>query len=429
MKTIKLTFKEIAYRKWNFILGLASIVAVIGVLVGAQAMLKAHDYATQSILTEKEAKTAALMAQMKEEMRVATLKLGLNLAILPKDQSLNDWYADDFGTKYLDESVVEKLADSGVVTVRHFLPILQQKVKWPEMKRTIILVGTRGEVPNLHKSPKEPLVQAVPAGKIVLGHELHRSLGLAPGERVSLLGEEFVVHKCHEERGSKDDITAWIPLARAQEMLSKPGKINAILALNCLCKGRDLALMRSEIAGAVPGVQVIELGTEKALARAEARFSAGRTARAALEDEKRLRGAMRDQRERFATILVMVMLGATVAWIGFLSWTNVRERRYEIGVMRAIGYKTLKIMNLFVIRAVLMGIAGGMAGAAVGVMLGKYWFGMVESQAVAVAVGRLVDPGMLAAAIVLAPVLAVIGGWLPIMLAINQDPATVLRKE
>ncbi len=429
MKNIKLTLKEIGYRKWNFILGVASILVAIAVLVGAQSMLKAHDAATQSILAEKEQKTENLMAQLKEEMRVATLKLGLNLAILPKKQSLNDWYADDFGTKYLDESTVDVLADSGVITVRHFLPILQQKVKWPEMKRTVILVGTRGEVPNLHKSHREPLVQSVPEGSIVLGHELHQSLGLAVGDQIMLMGENFTVHRCHEERGSKDDITAWIHLDKAQTLLDKPEKINAILALNCLCKERDLALMRSEIAAVLPDVQVIELGTEKAMARAEARFSATRTAKAALANEIQLRAEMRDQRERFATIMVLVIMLATILWIGFLSYTNVRERRHEIGVMRAIGYKTMKILNLFLTKSIIMGLAGGLTGALIGLVLGKIWINILESQTINDQMISLFDPAIFFTAMLLAPLLSIIGAWLPALMAMNLDPAKILRTE
>lgn len=235
MKVYRLVIKEILYRKLSFTLGLVSIVVAVGCLVGALTVLKAYDLRTQQILERKQVQTRKHMAKLKDDMRKATLKLGLNLVILPRDQNLGDWYADDYGTKYMPEEYVDKLANSGVVTVRHLLPNLQQKIDWPETRRTIILVGTRGEVPNLHKSPTTPLVQPVPEGTIVLGYELHQSLGLNVGDSVKLLGEEFTIHKCHEHRGSKDDITAWINLRQGQELLDKKGRINAIVALQCVC--------------------------------------------------------------------------------------------------------------------------------------------------------------------------------------------------
>lgn len=115
----------------------------------------------------------------------------------------------------------------------------------------------------------------MPEGTIVLGYELHQSLGLNVGDSVKLLGEEFTIHKCHEHRGSKDDITAWINLRQGQELLDKKGRINAIVALQCVCVGRDLSRMRSEITKVLPDTQIVEIGTEKALARFETRMRAG----------------------------------------------------------------------------------------------------------------------------------------------------------
>ncbi|KPK34276.1 MAG: hypothetical protein AMJ65_18500 [Phycisphaerae bacterium SG8_4] len=212
-----LLLREILHRKLNFALGVLSVMVASGSLIGAVTLLRIHDIHTGEILEEKQAKLTANMAQLQDETRKAMLKLGFNVVILPKDQNLSDWYAEDYASKYMPEEYVEKLADSGVVTVRHFLPSLQQKIEWPERKRKIILVGTRGEVPNLHKSPVKPLVQSVPPGTITLGYELHRSMDLKVGDDVELMGKSFKVNGCYTERGNKDDITAWIWLATKRD--------------------------------------------------------------------------------------------------------------------------------------------------------------------------------------------------------------------
>jgi len=263
MKIWRLLFKEILYRKLGFILGLTSVAVAVACLIGSLTLLKVHDLHTQEILQSKQAQTERHMAKLNDDMRKAILKLGLNLAILPKDQNINDWYANDTGTTYMNEEYVDRLADSGIVTVRHLLPNLQHKIKWPEQKRTIILIGTRSEVPNFHKNPRSPIVQPVPKGTIVLGYELHQSLSLDVGDRVNLMGREFTVHNCHEERGNKDDITAWIYLAEAQELLDKEGLINAIIALRCLCNGSEISTVRSDIEHFLPDTKVLELGTER----------------------------------------------------------------------------------------------------------------------------------------------------------------------
>jgi hypothetical protein len=48
------------------------------------------------------------------------------------------------------------------------------KIIWPEKNMTINLVGTRGEIPNLHLDPQKTWLQPVPDGTIILGYELHK---------------------------------------------------------------------------------------------------------------------------------------------------------------------------------------------------------------------------------------------------------------
>lgn len=421
--------KEILYRWRNFALGLFAVTVAVGSLTGALTLLKVHEFQTQKILNEKEEETEKKMAVLKDEMRKATLKLSFNLLILPEEQSIRDLHMNGCPSEYMPEEYVTRLAESGIVLVRHFLPTLQRKIKWPEKKRTITLVGARGEVPNLHKDPRKPLVEPVPPGTIVLGYGLHHSLGLQVGDKVKLLGREFTVHKCYEERGSKDDFTAWIHLRQAQELLGKKGLINAILALECLCQGVEdlLGKVRADIEQILPGTQVIEKGT-KALARAESRIKVGQEAKAAVERERRHRTQMRSEREFFAAVLVPLVMVACAVWVGLLAFNNVRDRKAEIGIQRAMGFRARQIMFLFLSKFLVMGLLGGALGIFAGLGFGR-WLGLTLEQDIgATAAGELFNPGLLLLALIIAPVLTVISGWLPTMVAIRQDPAEVLKE-
>jgi len=368
------------------------------------------------------------MAQLQDETRKAMLKLGFNVVILPKDQNLSDWYSDDYASKYMPEDYVEKLADSGVVTVRHFLPSLQQKIEWPERKRKIILVGTRGEVPNLHKSLVKPLVQSVPPGTITLGHELHRSMDIKVGDDVVLMGKSFEVNACYKERGNKDDITAWIYLAEAQELLDKPGKINAILALECHCTGDALPIIRKEIAGVLPNTQVIERGS-RAIARAEARTKVAEQARLAVENEKTARATLRESRERFASVLIPVVVTACAVWVALLGFTNVRARRDEIGILRTLGVSAKHVLIMFMSRHFLLGVLGGVLGFGAGVISAVYFTAAREGADVQIIGTDFSWAGLLLASVGGATALAVIAGWIPALIATRQDPAVVLHEE
>jgi len=428
MKMRQILIKEILYRWRSFALGVFAVTVAIGSLTGALTLLKVHELQTQKILNEKEEQTKKKMAVLKDEMRKATLKLSFNLLILPTNQSIHDLHMKGYPSEYMPEEYVTRLAESGIVLVRHFLPTLQQRIKWPEKRRTITLVGARGEVPNLHKDPRKPLVEPVPPGMIVLGYGLHHSLGLQVGDKVTLLSREFTVHKCYEERGSKDDFTAWIHLRAAQELLRKEGMINAILALECVCSQVEglLPKVRQEIEQILPGTQVIEKGT-KALARAEARARVGQEAKAAVERERQHRDEMRSERELFAAILVPLVIAACAVWVGLLGFNNVRDRKTEIAIQRAMGFRVRQILFLFLSKFLIMGLLGGAIGILAGLGLGR-WLGIaMEGDIAGIAAGQLLDPGPLLLALITAPVLTVTSAWIPAMIAAQQDPAVVLR--
>jgi hypothetical protein len=464
MSLWRLVTREILYRKLNFALAVLSVLVAVGCLVAALTMLRQHDQQTEQLVARKEAETAARMqeversnrarmeafeqdtaAKMKvleDDYRKIMRNLGFNVLILPKDQNLSDLFADDFATKYMPEDYAERLAKSSVATINHLLPSLQQKVKWPEQERTVILMGVRGEVPILHADPKKPLLQLVPPGTVVVGHELHRGLKLKVGDTIQVMGRAFKVHQLHPARGNKDDITLWINLKEAQELLDKRGQINAILALECNCTADRLDKVREEIAGILPDTQVIEFASQ-ALTRAEARNRAAAEAQDArrraadhaksereqtaawaaqvIDSEKTSRAQLRQEREAFANVLVPLVLAGCVVWVGVLAFNNVRERRSEVGILRALGLGNGHVFALFLIKAALIGLlgaAGGyLAGSLVGTLAGD------------TSAPLTFDPRLLLAVLVAAPVLCGLASWIPALLAARQDPAVVLREE
>jgi len=415
MRTAHLILREILHRKLNFLLAAFSVAVAVACVIAQLSLLHRHDLATEKIVADKEAETRKKMAKLEDDYRKITLGMGFNVLILPKDQNLGDFYADDFASKMMPEEYATRLAKSRVATINHIMPSLQQKILWKEVGRSILLMGIRGEV-YVQSASQKPLLYPVNPGSIVLGHELHRGLNFKEGDKVRLEGREFTVSKLNPPRGNKDDITAWINLPEAQEILGKQGLINGILALDCTCDTLDrLALIRAEIERILPDTQIIEFQSQ-ALARAEARQRAGVEAQSSIEAEIQNRAKLRQTREAFAAILVpLVVLGAGV-WIALLALGNVRDRRSEIGILRALGLRTHQILWLFLGRAVLAGFLGALAGFVVGIfatapLLLSYQF------------------PFLPAALLAAPLLAALAAWLPAYYAAQQDPAGILAAE
>lgn len=399
-----LIVREILHRKGSFLVGTLSIVAAAGCLVGALLALEAHDLRTREEMRDLE-----------DAYRKITKKMGFNVLILPGEQDLGRLYADDYASSYMPEEYVTRLAESEIVTINHLLPSLQEKLIWPEERRTVIVIGTRGEVPILHRDPKRPLLEAVPRESAVLGYELHHSLGLDVGDTIRFLGRELTVSKLHGERGTKDDITIWLHLEEAQELLEKEGRINAILALECHCAGDRITAVRTEIEGILPDVKVVEQAS-KAKARADARDRAAQAAAGA-----------RREHEAFAAVLVPLVLAGACFSIGLLALANARDRAPEVGILRALGLGTKDIARVFLGKAAVMGLVGGGIGCLAGFFIGIVW-GDVGLDAAAAA--EFLQPALLLLLAVLAgaPLVAMAAAWMPAVIASRQDPAEVLRE-
>tara|TARA_B100001105_G_C22373148_1_gene436025 strand:- start:279 stop:1622 length:1344 start_codon:yes stop_codon:yes gene_type:complete len=446
MKLPHLILREIAFRKISFAASLLAVCASACCVVASFELLKDHDLRTEEILKEKSLQETGrlkkytlrlteLTRKHEDETRKTMKNLGFNILILPRDQNLADLYAEDFASKYMPEEYVKRLANSKIVTVNHLLPSLTQKLTWPEKKRTVILIGVRGEVPLMHKDPKKPLLDAVPKGTVVLGYELHQSLGLKEGDRITLMGEEFKVHKCYKARGNKDDISVWVDLSKAQRMLKKEGKINAILALECNCTADRLPIIRKEIADILPETQVIERGT-KATARAEQRMAARRLAEDTLATEKKRaaetlaasreeRGYHKAELESFTATLIPLVLAGCALLIGLLAFLNVRERQAEIGILRAIGLKSSQVYAIFLVKAVFIGVVGSLAGLPLGHLIASQ-----AAKSSAAAQGELLATGgnLFLLVLVTTPLVTLLSSWVPTLIAVQQDPSSTLRE-
>jgi hypothetical protein len=422
----RLIRQEIRHRPLSFALSALGVaLAVLGVL-GTLGLLRAYDRHSGELLVAQEKAMAEKMAKLEDDIRKTMKGLGFNIYIFPEGQELSEVYAEGFASKTMPESYVTTLAESGIVTINHLLPSLTRKLKWPEQQRTVLLVGIRGEVPLAHRNPKKPLVDPVEPGTVVLGAELHQSLGLKPGDSITFMGRRFTVAKCHPERGSRDDITIWMNLREAQELLGQPDRINAIQALECNCASVDrLGEIRADLQALLPGTRIVETKST-ALARAEARQTAQMVARQQLAAKQAEREALRAARKRQAAVLLPLVTLLSMAWVGLLTWLNVRERRGEIGVLRAVGVKSRTVLGAFLGRALLAGTVGAALGIAGALALGAAG---AKSLFYGYSLGALLNPGEWLLAVALAPVLAGLGAWLPSLHAAQRDPAVVLRAD
>ena len=377
MSIIGLLLREIQHRKLNF---LAGVVAVVGSVALSVAII-------------------TVAGALQRETTRAMHNLGFNLLILAEDTDMLQFWSEDFAREEMPEQHVHRLTDSDIMTIRHLAARLAKKIEWHG--REVLLTGILPAVPIAYRTEKPPGEFTVLPGAAYVGFELAQSTNIKVGDTIAFGHKQLVVQRCLEETGSQDDIRIYAHLHEVQALLGKAGRINEIHVLAGL--DASLATIRNDVARVLPDTKVIEF----------APITAART---------RTHGMVK---KHAAFVIAAVLLAAGVS-IALLTLGNVRERRTEIGVFRAVGLGSTPIATLFLGKAVVVGLIGAAAGFALGTWIASY-FGPHIFPLTAAKITPMLSA--LVWALVGAPVLCVMASYLPTLHAILQDPAQILREE
>ena len=424
----QLTLREIAHRKGDFLLGVLAVTAAVASLVASVTLLKGHATWMESLAETHREDTLSLLRRVENDYRKITKDMGYNVLVLSARQDIAAYLNEGYASVHMPESYVSKLAQSKVMTVRHLVPTLHQRILWKEQENLpVILLGARSEYSLSYRSATTPVIEAVEKGTLRIGHVLHKKLGVNTGDTVTLLGKSFRVAKVNALQGNEDDITVWLHLEEAQALLNRPDEINAIMALSCHCDDASLEKIQKEITAILPDTQVLQLASQTT-ARAKARDRASALSTETAEAQQIHQAQLQSERESLTAWLVPLVMLGSILWVAFLMLGNARIRRSEIGILRALGYRTPAIMGLFLLRAVGMGIAGAILGIIVGTLIGGLW-GRLDGIPPENLAFFPLNSALVLPILITAPLLACVATWIPALIAAQQDPADVLRQD
>ncbi|HOF41053.1 MAG TPA: ABC transporter permease, partial [Candidatus Hydrogenedentes bacterium] len=123
-------------------------------------------------------------------------------------------------------------------------------------------------------------------------------------------------------------------------------------------------------------------------------------------------------RLQLATVAIVVAGAATAIW--GLTYLNVRNRRSEIGVFRALGIRGGRIATLFIAKIAFYSLAGGIVGCALGYILAP----------AVVVTSRVLLPDISSLVLIagMTPLVAILFGLPSIVAGLLHDPVDVLRE-
>ncbi|HTU21986.1 MAG TPA: FtsX-like permease family protein [Gemmataceae bacterium] len=352
--------------------------------------------------------------------------LGANVLVLPRGVTLQDYYAADTHGETLPEEYVERLTLSGLEGVDNLSPRLcvsavlagrsvtltgilprsefQAKAAWGGAGIFARPAGCgaeadlplgQGDGPRL--LARKRIIENLAEHEALIGADAAERAGLKEGDAIELLGERFTILAVLPATGTVDDARVFAHLHTVQRLADKGEVVNAIEVVGC-CKQIAAGLVE-KIAEVLP----------------EARVT---TITQVVRTQQNVNRTMGNLSLAFLALLLAVGGAATAGAM----YGNVSERRREVGTLMALGATPSLVLRLFLGKALVLGLGGGLAGALLGSVL-AVWLGPSLANVV---VRPL--PSLALGATGVAVVVAVLASLWPAWRAARLDPCVCFQE-
>jgi len=347
----------------------------------------------------------AITRTMRDDVGVKLDEFGANILVVPQSNSLSLSYggmtvssaAYDVGElTSLDMERIQTIPNAANIST--IAPILLSAV---QVKGQYVLVAGVDLEAELRMKKWWQLDGRAPQadGEALAGARVAELLGLSVGSQVPVGNRTFEIVATLAENGMQDDDMLFVDLNAAQNALNRFGTIS-LVEVSALCNACPIEEMIRQIQEAVPQARVT--GLRQAVA---------------------LRMETVDQLTRFAWALsaVVLVIGGLVVLTTMLG--AVAERKQEIGIFRAMGFRRTHIMRVILAEAALVSLVGGLLGWLIGMVAATLLASRVAQTSVAVQW----NPWLLLGAVGTALFLGVLSSLYPAVRAAQLDPNTALQ--
>jgi putative ABC transport system permease protein len=403
MNIYKIVWLELLNRKSQLISGVLAITLGIAVIVAIQSVSKVS----------------------KENVAKKLDNLGANILVLPQGGSIDDYYTSDIDAPTIPMEYVERILTSTIQGVDNLSPKLTRRVKMGE--NSIVLTGIlpRSEIaskplwqgvglasdeiiaacaPSANQSlgyKDEKLqrkgVDTLQQSDCLVGSQIATKLNLKENSKLTISGKEFNVAKILPETGTVDDDRVFAHLTVVQELLGIPDQISAIEIMGC-CNAISEGLL-GKLRNILPDTRITTIS---------------QIVSTQIETNQLM--------NKVSLVFLIIIFFVGSISMGNFMWANVNERKKEIGILRMIGASKSTVYQLFLLKALFLGISGGLSGYILGTLAG-----MILGPYLA---GIFVQPVYmyLLWSLILSIIISLAGTIIPSYMAAKIDPHTNLQE-
>jgi putative ABC transport system permease protein len=350
-----------------------------------------------AVITYADAMTADITHKLE--------KYGANILIAPRTDHLTLSYGGiTLGGVSVEMREIRQSALARIATIENAAnvaavgPIVLGSVMVGD--RRVMLAGVDFKVTHILK-PWWQLDGVYPVGRqLVVGAEAARVLDVGKGDVITISGGEMTVSGLLEPTGSQDDQLLFTGVATAQSVLGKVGTVS-MAEVAALCNACPIDEMVRQITNALPMAKVMAI--QKVVEGRMATLAQFRTL-------------------SFGISSVIVLIGGLVVLVTMMG--SVRERRREIGIFRAIGFRKGHVMRIIFTEAGLLSLTSGIVGYGVGNVIAVIGMRVLAGGHAA---WPTPDPVLALGAVFTAVAVGLLASAYPAIMASRLDPNDALK--
>jgi putative ABC transport system permease protein len=234
----------------------------------------------------------------------------------------------------------------------------------------------------------------------MIGKSVSKKLNLKQGDMITVTYDEKTTINLNVSgiisTGGDEDNQIFVPLIVAQSLSDRTNSVHTV-QISALCTGCPIEDIAIEIEAAMTSIE----------------------AKTILQMTNAEMGVLQ-KIEAMMTIVTIIALFTTILGVSTTLTASVLERKTEIGLLKSIGADTLRLLQIFILESVLIGIVGGILGFGVGI-IGAQFVGILVFDS-------LIAPQLLVLPIVviISCIIALFASVLPIRSAMKINPVLVL---
>jgi len=238
------------------------------------------------------------------------------------------------------------------------------------------------------------------SGEALIGKDAAAKLHLAPGDSIAVGRGSLKVSGVLDNTGSQDDGLIFTDIAWVQKQFNK-GNAVSMIELSALCSGCPIEDIVNQVNAVLPGARAV-----------------------AVKETVELKMQAMHYFHKFSLGISALLLIVAGMIIFFAMTASVKERVQEIGLFRAIGFRTGHIIQVLLTEAFIVSLLAGIVGYAIGIVSPRFVAPYLMS---AYNLTFVFDPVLAAGAIVSSVIVGLLASIYPAVRAGRLDPVEALK--